>query len=48
MGFENENINARNTTQISVPVGVGGVHPAESGYWQIADVYWYWLKSFES
>jgi lysophospholipase L1-like esterase len=46
--FENEQINARNTTMVLVPTAHSGVHPAESGYWQIADTYWYWLKSFES
>jgi lysophospholipase L1-like esterase len=40
------NTNARNTTQITVQSN--GVHPANSGYYQIADIFYYWLKSLES
>jgi lysophospholipase L1-like esterase len=40
------NANARNTTQITVQNN--GVHPANSGYYQIADSFYYWLKSLES
>lgn len=47
MGLENTPVNARNSTNITTIIGNGSVHPAESGYWQIADIYWYWLKSFE-
>lgn len=48
-GTVTESPNARNTdTQIALPAYNGGVHPADSGYWQVADVYWYWIKSFES
>lgn len=47
-GVEQEQINARNTTMIDRPTAYSGVHPGDPGYWQIADVYWYWLKSFES
>lgn len=49
MGFETEAVNARNTgITLQVPISSSGVHPVEAGYWQIADVYWFWLKSFES
>lgn len=42
-------VNARNTDVLVRNFATSaGVHPAQSGYWQIADVYWYWLKSFES
>lgn len=47
MGLEDEAVNARNTMTRKSTIANGGVHPAESGYWQIADVYWYFLKSFE-
>ena len=47
MGLEDTKVNARNTITYSSPIANGGVHPVESGYWQIADVYYYWLKSFE-
>ena len=45
MGLEEIQVNARNTTTYMSPIGNGGVHPVESGYWQIADVEWYFLKS---
>lgn len=48
MGLEETQVNARNTATFTSPIGNGGVHPVESGYWQIADVEWYFLKSFES
>jgi lysophospholipase L1-like esterase len=48
MGLEETQVNARNIATFTSPVGNGGVHPVESGYWQIADVEWYFLKSFES
>ena len=45
MGFETLPVNARNTTiTYESPIGNGGVHPVESGYWQIADVYAAFLK----
>jgi lysophospholipase L1-like esterase len=44
---QQKQINARNTTMVNYPTNIAGVHPAESGYWQIADSYWYFLKSFE-
>lgn len=49
MGLESLSVNARNTevTTTSI-IANGNVHPDTSGYWQIADVYWYWIKSFES
>lgn len=47
MGMETIPVNARNTgTTYSSPVGNGGVHPAESGYWQIADVYTAIIKAY--
>ena len=39
MGLEDTKVNARNTITYSSPIANGGVHPVESGYWQIADVY---------
>ena len=44
MGMESIPVNSRNATTYDSPVGNGGVHPAESGYWQIADVYTAFLK----
>jgi lysophospholipase L1-like esterase len=51
-GLTTAQVNNRNTKTIDFPGNNGeeqnpGVHPAESGYWQIADSYWYFLKSFE-
>lgn len=46
-GTEQKKINARNPKLVDYPIPVAGVHPVESGYWQIADSYWYFLKSFE-
>lgn len=48
MGFEVAQVNKRNSETYQQPIGNGGVHPVESGYWQIADVYWYFIKSFEA
>lgn len=46
MGMETLPVNSRNTTvTYESPIGNGGVHPAESGYWQIADVYTAFLKA---
>lgn len=46
MGMETLPVNARNTEDTyQSPIGNGGVHPVESGYWQIADVYTAFLKS---
>lgn len=40
MGMESLPVNARNTSvTYQSPIANGGVHPVESGYWQIADVY---------
>lgn len=45
MGLETLPVNARNTSiTYESPIGNGGVHPVESGYWQIADVYTAFLK----
>ncbi len=48
MGLESVAVNARNATTYNTPVANGGVHPAESGYWQIADCYWCFIKSKEN
>ena len=46
MGMEADPVNARNTSvTYESPIGNGGVHPVESGYWQIADVYTAFLKA---
>ena len=47
-GFVEEKVNARSEITRQVSAANGGVHPVASGYWQIADAYWFWLKSFES
>lgn len=47
MGMEEMPHSKRNTETYLSPYGNGGVHPVESGYWQIADVYWFFLKSFK-
>ena len=47
-GFVEEKVNARSEITKQVSAANGGVHPVTSGYWQIADAYWFWLKSFES
>lgn len=47
MGMETVQYNKRNTNTYEQPIGNGGVHPVDSGYWQIADVYWFFLKSQE-
>lgn len=47
-GFVEEKVNARSEITKQVSAANGGVHPDSSGYWQIADSYWFWLKSFES
>ena len=47
MGLEETPVNARNSMTYTSPIANGGVHPVESGYWQIADIYWYFIKSFE-
>lgn len=46
MGMETLPVNARNTDiTYQSPISNGGVHPVESGYWQIADVYTAFLKA---
>jgi len=48
MGTEEIAVNKRNTRTYESPIGYGAVHPAESGLWQIADVYWFAInKIFE-
>ena len=45
MGMESIPVNARNTSvTYNSPASNGAVHPVESGYWQIADVYTAFLK----
>lgn len=49
MGMETNYHNKRNTTMTyESPIRNGGVHPVDSGYWQIADVYWFFLKNMEA
>ena len=49
MGMETNYHNKRNTTMTyESPITNGGVHPVDSGYWQIADVYWFFLKNMEA
>ena len=46
MGMETLPVNARNTAiTYESPISNGGVHPVESGYWQIADVYTAFIKA---
>ena len=47
MGMESISQNKRNTETYLSPVAIGGVHPSDPGYWQIADVYWFFLKAME-
>lgn len=47
MGLESMSVNARSSyTELST-VSNGNCHPDESGYWQIADAIWYFLKYME-
>lgn len=46
-GIETIQVNKRDTRKMEITVANGGVHPGVSGYWQIADSIWFWLKSFE-
>lgn len=48
MGMEETKHNKRNESTCLSPIGNGGVHPVDSGYWQIADVYWFFLKNIIS
>lgn len=48
MGLEDEQCNARTDKKVTTIVENGNVHPSEEGYWQIADVYWYFLKNCEA
>ena len=46
MGLETTPVNARNTAvTYESPIANGGVHPAESGYKQLADVYMAFIKA---
>jgi lysophospholipase L1-like esterase len=47
MGLESLPVNARNAKTIESIASNGHVHPSTEGYWQIADCYWFFLKSFE-
>jgi lysophospholipase L1-like esterase len=40
-------VNSRNSTTVIRSATNSGVHPTNSGYYQIADLYYYWLKGFE-
>jgi hypothetical protein len=49
MGMETNYHNKRNTTMTyESPIRNGGVHPVDIGYWQIADIYWFFLKNMEA
>ncbi len=49
MGMETSYHNKRNTIMTyESPIRNGGVHPVDSGYWQIADIYWFFLKNMEA
>lgn len=45
MGMEEIPHSKRSTGKYLSPYGNGGVHPETDGYWQIADVYWFFLKA---
>ena len=47
MGMETVQYNKRNPATYEQPIANGGVHPVDTGYWQIADVYWFFLKAQE-
>ncbi|MGL4645036.1 MAG: SGNH/GDSL hydrolase family protein, partial [Vagococcus fluvialis] len=44
MGVEEVRVNKRNSITINSIIKNGGVHPVESGYWQIADIDYAILK----
>lgn len=47
MGLEVEQVNKRSDqTRVSITAN-GSVHPSEAGYWQLADVYYYFIKACE-
>ena len=45
MGLESTPVNARNTITYESPIANGSVHPVESGYKQLADVYMAFIKA---
>lgn len=45
MSMEEMPHSKRNAGTYLSPYGNGGVHPDTDGYWQIADVYWFFLKA---
>ena len=48
MGLESTPVNARNTAiTYESPIANGTVHPVESGYKQLADVYMAFLKAVD-
>lgn len=47
MGMETVQYNKRNPATYEQAIANGGVHPVDTGYWQIADVYWFFLKAQE-
>ena len=45
METEQMPVNSRNEETYTSPTGYASVHPATSGLWQVADVYWYTLTA---
>lgn len=45
MATEQTQVNSRNEETYTSPTGYASVHPATSGLWQVADVYWYTLTA---
>lgn len=45
MATEQMQVNSRNEETVVSPTGYASVHPATSGLWQVADVYWYTLTA---
>lgn len=45
MGLETIPVNSRSSVTYQTPIGNGGVHPSDSGYWQIADIYAAFIKA---
>ncbi len=49
MGMETNYHNKRNTTMTyESPIRNGGVHPVNSGYWQIAEIHWFFFKNMKA
>lgn len=45
MATEQTQVNSRNEETYTSPTGYASVHPATSGLWQVADIYWYTLTA---